>query len=125
WIDAMGVSVRPWLTATLLIAVGVYQWLPVKGACLDNCRSPGQFLVEAYRPGARGALLMGVRHGLHCLGCCWVLMLLLFVGGVMNLLWVAAIAAIVFVEKLLGRGDWLRRAIGVAALAGALVVILR
>jgi predicted metal-binding membrane protein len=124
WIDAMGVSVQPWLTATLLIAVGIYQWLPVKGACLDNCRSPAQFLVEAYRPGGRGALLMGVRHGLHCLGCCWVLMLLLFVGGVMNLLWVAAIAAIVFVEKLLGRA-WLRRAIGVAALAGALVVILR
>jgi predicted metal-binding membrane protein len=124
WIDAMGVSVRPWLTATLLVAVGAYQWLPVKRTCLENCRSPVQFLVEQYRPGGRGALSMGVRHGLYCLGCCWTLMLLLFVGGVMNLLWVAAIAAIAFIEKLLGRA-WLRRAIGVAALAGALVVILR
>jgi predicted metal-binding membrane protein len=123
WIDAMGLSVRPWLTATLLVAVGVYQWLPVKSACLDNCRSPVQFLVEAYRPGVRGALVMGARHGMYCLGCCWALMLLLFVGGVMNLLWVATISGVVFVEKLSGRA-WLRRAIGVAALAAAGVVIL-
>ena len=84
-----------------------------------------QFLVEAYRPGASGALVMGVRHGLYCLGCCWALMLLLFVGGVMNLLWVALIAAVVFVEKLLARGEWLRRAIGLAALGAALVVVIR
>jgi predicted metal-binding membrane protein len=125
WIDEMGVAVRPWFTAALLAAVGVYQWLPVKRACLDNCRSPVQFLVEAHRPGARGALLMGVRHGLYCLGCCWMLMLLLFVGGVMNLLWVAAIAAIVFIEKLLARGAWLRRGIGLAALVAACAVLAR
>ena len=68
---------------------------------------------------------MGVRHGLYCLGCCWALMLLLFVGGVMNLLWVALIAAVVFVEKLLARGEWLLRAIGLAALGAALVVVIR
>ena len=96
WIDAMGVAAQPWVTSALLVAVGVYQWLPTKRACLDHCRSPVQFLVEAYRPGAMGALLMGLQHGLYCLGCCWALMLLLFVGGVMNLLWVAAITAIVF-----------------------------
>jgi predicted metal-binding membrane protein len=125
WIDAMGVAARPWFTAALLATVGIYQWLPAKRACLDHCQSPVQFLVEAYRPGMSGALLMGVRHGLYCLGCCWGLMLLLFVGGVMNLLWVAAIAAVVFAEKLLGRADWLRRAIGIAALAGALVTVIR
>jgi predicted metal-binding membrane protein len=125
WIDAMGVAARPWFTAALLTAVGVYQWVPAKRACLDHCRSPVQFLVEAYRPGAAGALIMGVRHGLYCLGCCWTLMLLLFVGGVMNLLWVAVIAAVVFVEKLLARGEWLRRAIGIVALAAALVVLVR
>ena len=125
WIDEMGVSARPWLTAALLAGVGTYQWLPAKRACLDHCRSPVQFLVEAYRPGASGALVMGVRHGLYCLGCCWALMLLLFVGGVMNLLWVALIAAVVFVEKLLARGEWLRRAIGLAALGAALVVVIR
>jgi predicted metal-binding membrane protein len=84
-----------------------------------------QFLVEAHRPGASGALLMGVRHGLFCLGCCWALMLLLFVGGVMNLLWVAVIAGVVFIEKLLARGEWLRRAIGLAAIAAAAVVVVR
>ena len=125
WIDAMGVAARPWFTAALLAAVGIYQWLPAKRACLDHCRSPVQFLVEAYRPGMSGALVMGSRHGLYCLGCCWGLMLLLFVGGVMNLLWVAAIAAVVFAEKLLGRGDWLRRAIGIAALAAATVTVIR
>ena len=119
WIDDMGVASRPWVTAALLGAIGIYQWLPAKRACLDQCRSPVQFLVDAYRPGAGGALLMGLQHGLFCLGCCWALMGLLFVGGVMNLLWVAGIAALVFVEKLLARGDWLRRAIGLVALAAA------
>ncbi len=125
WIDAMGVAARPWVTSALLAGVGIYQWLPAKRACLDQCRSPVQFLVEAYRPGTVGALVMGVQHGLYCLGCCWALMLLLFVGGVMNLLWVAAITAVVFVEKLLSRGEWLRRAIGVAALAAAAVPLIR
>jgi predicted metal-binding membrane protein len=81
--------------------------------------------VEAYRPGASGALVMGVRHGLYCLGCCWGLMLLLFVGGVMNLLWVAVIAGVVFVEKILARGDWLRRTIGAVALAAAMAVVIQ
>jgi predicted metal-binding membrane protein len=125
WLDAMGVAARPWFTAAILLGVGVYEWLPVKRACLENCQSPVQFLVEAYRPGMSGALVMGIRHGLHCLGCCWGLMLLLFLGGVMNLLWVAAIAAVVFAEKLLGRGDWLRRAIGIAAIAAAVVIASR
>ena len=125
WIDAMGVAARPWFTAALLAGVGLYQWLPAKRACLDHCRSPVQFLVEQYRPGVSGALRMGVGHGLYCLGCCWALMLLLFVGGVMNLLWVAVIAAVVFAEKLLARGEWLRRAIGIVALAAALAVVVR
>ena len=119
WIDAMGVAARPWFTAALLTVVGVYQWLPAKRACLERCRSPAQFLVEAYRPGAAGALRMGMGHGLFCLGCCWGLMLLLFIGGVMNLLWVAVLAAAVFVEKILPGGEWLRRAIGVIALVAA------
>lgn len=125
WIDAMGVAARPWFSAALLAAVGVYQWLPAKRACLEHCRSPAQVLVEAYRPGSIGALRMGVHHGLFCLGCCWGLMLLLFVGGVMNLLWVAALAAVVFIEKLLPGGEWLRRAIGILALvaAGACLIV--
>lgn len=123
WIDDMGVARQRIGAAALLFAIGVYQWLPAKRACLDHCRSPVQFLVAAYRPGTGGAAQMGLRHGLYCLGCCWALMLLLFVGGVMNLLWVAAIAALVFVEKLLARGQWLRRVIGIAAVLAALILL--
>lgn len=123
WSDAMGVSARPVLTAGLLLAIGVYQWLPAKRACLAHCRSPAAFLVAAHRPGVAGALQMGLRHGLYCIGCCWGLMLLLFVGGVMNLLWVAAIAALVLAEKLLPHGDLLRRLAGIAAVLAAIAVL--
>ena len=125
WLDAMGVLTAPWTRSALLVAVGVYQWLPIKGACLEHCRSPAQFLVAAYRPGRIGALRMGLHHGLYCLGCCWALMLLLLIGGVMNLLWVAAISGLVFVEKLVAGGDRVRRGLGVAALLGAVALLLR
>ena len=88
----------------VLIAAGAYQWLPLKTACLTHCRSPLAFLTEYWREGAAGALAMGGRHGLYCVGCCWALMLLLFVAGVMNLLWVAAIAIFVLIEKVTPHG---------------------
>jgi predicted metal-binding membrane protein len=124
WIDGMGAVTERRMTAALLAAIGLYQWAPVKEACLAHCRSPVQFLVAAYRPGRGGALRMGAHHGLYCLGCCWALMLLLFVGGVMNLLWVAAIAALILLEKLAAAGNGWRMASGTAALfaAGALVL---
>jgi predicted metal-binding membrane protein len=90
---------RP-LAGLLLACAGVWQWLPVKSACLRRCRAPLSFFLTRWRTGARGAFAMGVEHGLFCLGCCWTLMLLLFVGGVMNLVWVALIAGFVLVEKL-------------------------
>jgi predicted metal-binding membrane protein len=93
-------SASPWLGGGLLIAAGLYQWLPVKDACLSHCRSPLGFLSAEWREGGRGALIMGMRHGTFCVGCCAVLMALLFVAGVMNLLWVAAIALFVLAEKL-------------------------
>lgn len=89
------------LAGALLIAAGLYQLTPLKAACLDKCRSPLAFLSRGIRPGAAGALRLGIAHGLYCLGCCWVLMLLLFVGGVMNLAWVAGLALLVAAEKLL------------------------
>ena len=123
WIDDMAVAARGTVTALVLLAIGVYQWLPLKRACLEHCQSPAEFLVQHRRPGRSGALRMGARHGLYCLGCCWALMLLLFVGGVMNLLWVAAITVVVLTEKLV-RGAWFRRAIGIAAcLAAGLMLI--
>ena len=81
------------LSGSLLIAAGLYQWLPVKNACLEKCRAPLQFFLFRWRPGTQGAFRMGAEHGLYCVGCCWALMLLLFTAGVMNLLWVALIAA--------------------------------
>ncbi len=87
------------LAALLLMAAGAYQFTPLKAACLLHCRSPIQFFTRHWRSGAAGALRLGVFHGGYCVGCCWVLMGLLFVGGVMNLWWVATMAAFILVEK--------------------------
>jgi predicted metal-binding membrane protein len=109
----------------ILVAAGVYQWLPVKSACLTHCRSPLAFLAREWRDGARGAMTMGLRHGLYCVGCCWALMMLLFAAGVMNLVWVAAIAAFVLAEKLLPRGPYLAKVAGILLVAwGAWVLVV-
>ena len=113
------------LNGSILIAAGIYQWLPLKGACLQHCRSPASFLAEHKRPGLSGALVMGLHHGAFCIGCCWILMLLLFVGGVMNLLWIAVLAGFVLIEKLLPWGRKIGRVAGAAmVLAGAVLVAL-
>ena len=106
------VSSSPWLGGGLLIGAGFYQWLPVKDACLSRCRSPLGVLSAEWREGSRGALVMGLRHGTFCVGCCGLLMALLFVAGVMNLLWLAAIAVFVLAEKLGPSGRELGRATG-------------
>jgi predicted metal-binding membrane protein len=103
-LSPMMVATSPYLGASLLIAAGLYQMTPLKHACLQHCRSPVHFLTSHWRKGAGGSLRMGLEHGLYCLGCCWVLMTLLFVGGVMNLLWIAAIAGFVLLEKIVPRG---------------------
>jgi predicted metal-binding membrane protein len=103
--------------AGLLIVAGVYQLTPWKTVCLDHCRSPAHFISEHWRPGASGAFRLGLFHGAFCLGCCWALMGLLFVGGVMNLLWIAAIAIFVFLEKVLSVGlYWTNRLRGFAGI---------
>lgn len=101
------------LAGTVLIAAGLYQWTPLKQACLRHCRSPLDFIMTHWRSGARGAFLMGLRHGAVCVGCCWLLMLLLFVGGVMNFAWIAGIALFLLAEKLLPAGHWISRGVGV------------
>jgi predicted metal-binding membrane protein len=110
-------STSPVLGGLMLVAAGVYQWLPLKSACLSHCRSPLGFLSTEWREGRAGALVMGIRHGLFCLGCCWALMALLFVAGVMNLLWVAAIAGLVLIEKIARGGPWIGKVAGLV-LAG-------
>ena len=109
----------------LFVAVGLYQLTPLKHACLRRCRSPLAFVLERWHDGTAGALRMGVEHGAYCLGCCALLMTLLFVGGVMNLLWVAAIAAWVLLEKVLPAGEALARGAGVAAMAFGAWLIAR
>jgi predicted metal-binding membrane protein len=107
----------------LLIGTGLYQLSPLKRSCLGRCRNPFQFIVTHWRTGMPGALRMGVVHGFYCLGCCWAMMVLLFLGGVMNIFWIAGIATYVLLEKLVRRGQWLTRGAGVALIvAGALVV---
>jgi len=116
-------SASPWLGGGLLILAGVYQWVPFKGACLSHCRSPLHLFSQHWSEGTLGALLMGVRHGSYCVGCCWALMALLFVAGVMNLLWVAAIAIFVLAEKLVPQGRNLGRAAGVLMIAWGVWII--
>jgi predicted metal-binding membrane protein len=112
------------LGGAVLIAAGIYQWTPLKQACLRYCRSPLESMVAYWRPGGRGALLMGLRHGAFCLGCCWLLMLLLFVGGVMNFAWIGGIALFVLVEKLSPAGHWLGRAAGALLVAWGSATLL-
>jgi predicted metal-binding membrane protein len=107
-------ATSPALNGGLLIAAGVFQWTPLKRTCLKGCRSPLSFLMSEWREGAAGAFIMGLRHGAFCVGCCWVLMALLFVAGVMNLFWVAVIALFVMAEKILGKGELLGHIAGIA-----------
>jgi predicted metal-binding membrane protein len=113
-------ATSPLLSGPLLMAAGLYQLTPLKDLCLAHCRSPFGFLMTEWRDGPAGALRMGLRHGAYCLGCCWALMGLLFVAGMMNLVWVAAITVFVLIEKVAPGGRWLGRAGGaVLMLAGA------
>lgn len=121
-LDPMLTSTHHVLSGALLVAAGLYQWTPLKRACLHQCQAPWLFLHRhgGFRRDAAGAAGLGLRHGLYCVGCCWALMALLFVGGAMNLLWVAVLAAFVLAEKLLPAARWLPWASGgVLIAAGA------
>jgi predicted metal-binding membrane protein len=113
-----------WLAAGLLIAAGFYQLTALKDACLSACRSPSDFLTRHYRPGASGAWRMGLIHGAYCVGCCWMLMVLLFVGGVMNLAWIAALTLLVAAEKLLAGGPWIARISGAGLILWGAAILL-
>ena len=113
WDDA-----GPYVAGAAIVAAGLYELTPLKAVCLRHCRSPLHFLLARWRPGTRGALLMGGEHGLWCAGCCWALMVVLFAVGVMSVAWMAVIALVVFAEKVLPGGR--RLTLGIAA---ALVVL--
>jgi predicted metal-binding membrane protein len=111
--DAQG----PLVAGAAVAAAGLYQLSPLKRACLRHCRSPLHFLMHAWRPGAFGAMRLGVAHGGYCVGCCAGLMLILFALGVMSILWMAAVAAVVFIEKLLPIGPRARTVLAAALIA--------
>ncbi len=122
-VDAMGTSTSRWFAGPVLLAAGAYQFTDAKVAMLGRCRTPLGFLLNAWRDGGRGALVMGIHHGVVCAGCCWALMALLFVLGVMNLWWVAFLATVVLVEKLTS-SPRVPQAVGSLLLAWGLVMIV-
>ncbi|MBI2741353.1 MAG: DUF2182 domain-containing protein [Rhodospirillales bacterium] len=117
-------TTSPLLGGLLFIATGLYQLTPLKGACLSSCRSPFDFVVNHWSDGAVGALRMGAAHGFYCLGCCWILMALLFAVGAMDLVWVAALTAVVLIEKLFPAGDWIARIGGLLLIAWGVRLLL-
>jgi predicted metal-binding membrane protein len=110
------------VVAGVLIAAGIYQFTPLKDACLRRCRQPADFLVTHWHGGTTGAVRIGAEHGAYCVGCCWTLMAVLVIVGAMELAWVAAIALAVAAEKLLPQGDSLARVVGVALVTGGIFV---
>ncbi len=120
---AMAASSK-WLGAALLLGAGVFQFTPLKRSCLAHCRTPLEFITTRWRETRAGVLRMGVEHGAFCAGCCWALMALLFVLGVMNILWIAVLTILVALEKLLPRASWLSVASGVALLCWGLWVLV-
>jgi predicted metal-binding membrane protein len=116
-------GVAPAAAGWLSLAAGLYQLTPLKRSCLRHCRSPVRYLGRHWRPGAAGALRMGLAHGVYCLGCCGPLMALLFAGGVMNPFWIGVLAFYVLVEKVASEGPWLSLASGLG-LAGIGIVLL-
>jgi predicted metal-binding membrane protein len=107
------------LSGIVLVTAGLYQWTPLKDACLRQCQGPLQFIHchGGFRPKALGSLALGARHGGYCIGCCWVLMAILFVGGVMNVLWIAAVTIFVLVEKTVPVGRVISRVAGAGLFA--------
>ena len=120
---AMGLESRT-AQAALLIAAGLYQLSPLKSACISQCRSPAQFISRNWRAGTAGAVRLGILHGAYCVGCCWVLMTLLFVGGVMNVAWIIVITILVTAEKLLPVPSILQRTSGAALIAWGAIRLL-
>ena len=124
-ISSMLESTSSVLGGALFIAAGVYQLTPLKRACLKGCRSPLDFVLHSWRKGRIGSLVMGLEHGVLCASCCWMMMMLLFVVGVMNLFWVAALTVLVLAEKALPAGEWTARIGGVSMLGAGIWLLSR
>jgi predicted metal-binding membrane protein len=124
-LHTMALRTETTLAAALFIAAGLYQFTPLKRACLRHCQTPLAFLLNHWRDGTGGAFLMGATHGRYCLGCCWVLMLLMFAGGVTSIGAMALLAAFILLERLLPAGLWASAVPGALMIAAGVVMLLR
>jgi predicted metal-binding membrane protein len=128
-LESLGIVTRmmeiasPVIAGLVLISAGLYQLTPLKRVCLKHCQNPMTFIIQHWRPGKAGAFRMGLEHGGYCLGCCWFLMALLFVGGIMNLIWIAGIAVYVGIEKFAVANRWLTIATGVTLTIGSEIAV--
>jgi len=118
-------SANDFLAGAILIVAGLYQWSSLKNLCLTNCRTPLRFIQRhgGFKRDAMPSLTLGLRHGSYCVGCCWALMLLLFVGGVINMVWIAGLAILVLLEKVMSDGRNVSRLIGLALIIGGISLI--
>ncbi len=113
------------LGSVILIVTGIFQFTPLKQTCLKYCRTPLDFVLHHWKEGKQGALRMGIENGYYCVGCCWMLMVLLFVAGIMNLLWVALIALFVLVEKISPQVKWIPYAAGIVLIIYGILLLIR
>ena len=113
------------LGSIILIVAGIFQFTPLKQTCLKYCRTPLDFVLNHWREGKQGALRMGIENGFYCVGCCWMLMVLLFVAGIMNLLWVALIALFVLIEKISPGVKWIPYVAGLVLIVYGILLLIR
>jgi predicted metal-binding membrane protein len=124
WLNPDMIITNKILGSVILVTAGIFQFTSLKHTCLSFCRSPFDFITRYWKEGRKGAIMMGIRNGAYCVGCCWVLMVLLFVSGVMNILWVALIAIFVLVEKVTPKSRWISYAAGcLLIIYGGLVLL--
>jgi len=125
-LDPAMTSASNLLGGAVLITTGLYQWAPLKHACLSQCQSPLLFIqrLGGFRSDALGALKIGAKHGVYCLGCCWALMALLFVGGVMNVLWIAALSIFALAEKIIPAGLMVSQIAGIGLIVAGIRLLL-
>lgn len=125
WLNPDMIITNKILGSVILVTAGIFQFTSLKHTCLNFCKSPLDFIVRYWKEGKKGAVIMGIRNGAYCVGCCWVLMVLLFVSGVMNILWVALIALFVLIEKVSPKSKWISYAAGgLLILYGLLLILL-
>ncbi|SFC62102.1 Predicted metal-binding membrane protein [Pseudoalteromonas denitrificans DSM 6059] len=124
-LSPMMISAQKWFTCLLLFSAGVYQWLPIKQRCLKLCRSPLSFIITQWQEGTLNSIKIGFKHGQYCIGCCWVLMALLFVAGVMDLKWILALTVIVLIEKLAPYGAVFSKILGIGLILSCVFILVR